>query len=857
MSSKMLLVDGNSLLHRAFHALPVMTCESGEYTNALHGFMMMLLRVMDEEKPDLIAVAFDRHAPTFRHLKYDEYKAGRAPTPDELREQFLTIRELLGEMNISMLEMDGYEADDLLGSMSLKCEQQGIDALIITGDRDAFQLSGEHTTILYTKQGIKDTERVTPEYVREKYGVEPIQLIDVKGLMGDTSDNIPGISGIGEKTATKLVARYGTLEAALDAAETDQKGKLRERLMNGRESATFSKWLATIDRHAPLKVEPKDCPVKRLSDGQGMLARLQLRQVSARLAALTKASEAEAEIPAEMPVQTVEGVRELLDAQGFEKAMNALDGGVLALSMGTHLSAALEDGREFALRLGGDLLEAGVDEEQAVALVQTAVSRAERVVLHDLKTWSSLGLKVGANVFDVMLAAYLINPQRRGFAQSALCEEAGAHPDDVFAAGALLSLMRTQEKKLRADDMMSLLTDLEQPFARVLSDMERIGFMTDREALVRLDQKFTARIEELLSSVREIAGSTFNPNSPKQLGVLLFETLGLPGGKKTKTGWSTSADILESMEDAHPLIPLILEYRKHTKLKSTYIDALLRLRDGEGRIHSSFDQVATATGRISSLEPNLQNIPVRTALGREIRSAFVAREGWTLVDADYSQIELRVLAHMSEDEVMCEAFRMGQDIHTRTAAEVYGVPIEAVTGAMRSAAKAVNFGIVYGISDFGLAKNIGVSRQEAATFIERYLGRYPRVKRFMDACVTQGKTDGFVSTLMGRRRYLPELNDRSYNIRQFGERAAMNSPIQGTAADIIKLAMVRVDEALKEAGLNARLILQVHDELIVEAPEEEAEQVARLLRETMEGVMQMKVPLTAEVNIGRSWFDCK
>ncbi len=855
MPSKMLLVDGNSLLHRAFHALPVMTSESGEYTNALHGFMMMLLRVIDEEKPELIAVAFDRHAPTFRHQKYDAYKAGRAATPDELRAQFITIRELLAEMNISMLEMDGYEADDLLGSMSLLCEEKGIDALIITGDRDAFQLAGEHTTVLYTKQGIKDTERVTPAWIREKYGVEPVQLIDVKGLMGDTSDNIPGIAGIGEKTALKLIGQYGSIERALDTADAEQKGKLRERLMNGRESAVFSKWLATIDRHAPLNVGPGDCPVKRLSDGMKMLNRLQLRQVAARLSALTQD---EPETPVEKAVEIVEGEKEILDADAFRAAMENAKSETMALSLGSHLSVALDDGRQYALRLGGDLIDPGIEEDQAAALVQGAVSRAKCVILHDMKAWRRLGLHYNnENVFDVMLAAYLINPQRRGFSQSALCEEAGARMDEVFAAGALLKLRRAQEEKLKKDGMLTLLTELEQPFATVLAEMEQAGFMTDRDALMRLDGKFTARISELLDSVRQMAGPDFNPNSPKQLGVLLFEKIGLPGGKKTKTGWSTSADILENMEDQHPLIPLILEYRKYTKLKSTYIDALLRLRDGDGRIHSNFDQVATATGRISSLEPNLQNIPVRTPLGREIRSAFVAQEGWVLVDADYSQIELRVLAHMSGDEVMCEAFRLGQDIHARTAAEVYGVSIDQVTGEMRSAAKAVNFGIVYGISDFGLARNIGVSRQEAAGFIERYLKRYPMIKRFMDACVTQGNTEGFVSTLMGRRRYLPELSDRSYNIRQFGERAAMNSPIQGTAADIIKLAMVRVDQALRKAGLQARLILQVHDELIVECPAEEAEQVSGMLKETMEGVMQLSIPLTAEVNVGKSWFDCK
>ncbi len=855
MSRKMLLVDGNSLMHRAYHALPVMTTDAGEYTNALHGFMMMLLRVMAEEKPDMLAVAFDRHAPTFRHEKYDAYKAGRTPTPDELRAQFISIRELLAEMNVRMLEKDGYEADDLLGTMSLRCEEAGIDNLIITGDRDAFQLAGERTTILYTKTGIKDTERVTPEFIQNKYGIAPVQLIDMKGLMGDASDNIPGVSGVGEKTAQKLIVQYGTLEKVLDSAETEQKGKLRQRLMEGRQSALFSKWLATIERHAPLDAQPEDCRIHGLTDGLPMLNRLQLNTVAARLAALC----AEDSAPEENARAQVipDGEKRLMDEADFAEAMAALESETLALSLGAYLSVALPDGRQFALRLGGDLIDPGVSEEQAVRLIQPVAARAGRIIVHDMKAWSRRGLCFPEKVFDVMLAAYLINPQRHGFSLGALAEEAGTAADEVFQAGALMPLAAIQEEKLIRDGMLELLTGLEQPFALVLGDMEEQGFMTDREALERLDARFTGRIDELAGQIRETAGPQFNPNSPKQLGTLLFETLNLPGGKKTKTGWSTSADILEAMEDQHPLIPLILEYRKYTKLKSTYIDALLRLRDGEGRIHTSFDQVATATGRISSLEPNLQNIPVRTPLGREIRAAFVARPGWLLADADYSQIELRVLAHMSEDEVMCEAFRLGQDIHARTAAEVYGVPLDQVTADMRSAAKAVNFGIVYGISDFGLAKNIGVSRAEAAGFIERYLGRYPRVKRFMDGCVTQGSTEGYVSTLMGRRRYLPELHDRSYNIRQFGERAAMNSPIQGTAADIIKLAMVRVHEALEKSGMRARLILQVHDELIVETPEEEAQAVAALLRECMESVMTLRVPLTAEVNIGRSWYDCK
>ena len=852
MASKMLLVDGNSLMHRAFHALPVMTSDSGEYTNALHGFMMMMLRVMADEKPDLCAVAFDRHGPTFRHLRYDAYKAGRVPTPDELRPQFESVQALLREMHIRIVELDGYEADDILGTLSLMCEEEGIDALVITGDRDAFQLAGPHTTVLYTRQGIKDTERVTPAFIREKWNLTPAQLIDMKGLMGDTSDNIPGVPGIGEKTAQKLIERYGTLEAALDSAETDQKGKLRERLMEGRESAAFSKWLATIDRHAPLNLRPQDCPLHNLKDGAAMLNRLQLRQVSARLESLSEAEDVS------MSIRLPEaGACEALPRDEFEARVASLPAGVIALSFGTHLCVAASDGACVALRLGGDLIDPGVDEAEAAALIQPLVDRAGLVVLHDLKRLMGLGLSFPGRVFDVMLAGYLINPQRRSFSLAALCADQQLPLDENLPAGALLRLYAQQAELLRRDGLEKLYDEIELPLARVLYDMERAGVLTDEAALIALSERFNKQVEDLLAAIRAQAGEALNVNSPKQLGTYLFETLGLPGGKKTKTGWSTSADVLEAIQDEHPLVAQVLEYRKYAKLKSTYVDALLRLRGRDGRIHTSFDQTATVTGRISSLEPNLQNIPVRTPLGREIRRAFVARPGCRLVDADYSQIELRVLAHMSGDEVMIDAFRRNQDIHARTAAEVYGVPLEEVTPEMRSSSKAVNFGIVYGISDFGLARNIGVSRAEAAGFIQRYFARYPQVKRYMDGCVALGNTQGYVTTLFGRRRYLPELSDRSYAIRQFGERAAMNSPIQGTAADIIKLAMIRVHDALRQQGFEARLILQVHDELIVEAPEDEAAKAASLLKACMENIVSLDVPLVAEVNIGRSWYDCK
>ena len=849
MASKMLLVDGNSLMHRAFHALPVMTSDSGEYTNALHGFLMMLLRVIADEKPDLCAVAFDLHAPTFRHIKYDAYKAGRAPTPDELRAQFATIHDVLNEMHIRIVELEGYEADDLLGTLSLKCEEQGIDCLIITGDRDAFQLSGAHTTILYTKQGIKDTERVTPDFIRSRWNLTPAQLIDMKGLMGDASDNIPGVSGVGEKTAQKLIEKYGTLENVLDRADDDQKGKLRERLLEGRDSALFSKWLATIDRRAPLAVEPADCPIHALRDGAQILNRLQLRQVVSRL------GEAE-DLKAAIHLPAAEAC-ETLTADALVTRLNAAEGALIAVSVGAYLCVATDGGLNAAVRLGGDLIDPGLGEADALAMIAPCLDKARLVAVHDLKRLLSLGFSCAAPVFDAMLAGYVINSQRRSFSLTALCADQQIPLNEDFPAPALLRLYVQQQAALQKEGLEKLLQDVEMPLSRVLFHMERAGVLTDKDALLALSDEFNAQIDALLGDIHKEAGEELNVNSPKQLGALLFDKMHLPGGKKTKTGWSTSADVLENLADGCPLVAKILEYRKYAKLKSTYVDALLRLRGRDGRIHTSFDQTATVTGRISSLEPNLQNIPVRTPLGREIRRAFIAAPGHVLVDADYSQIELRVLAHMSGDERLIDAFRNGEDIHTRTAAEVYGVPLDMVTHDMRSSAKAVNFGIVYGISDFGLARNIGVSRAEAKGFIERYFERYPQVKRYMDDCKAQGYAQGYVETLLGRRRYLPELNDKSFNIRQFGERAAMNSPIQGTAADIIKLAMIRTDEALRAHNMKARLILQVHDELIVEAPQEEAQSAASLLKSCMENIVSLSVPLTAEVNIGRSWYDCK
>ena len=854
MARRMLLIDGNSLMHRAFHALPVMTNDNGDYTNALHGFMMMLLSVMGRETFDYCAVAFDMHGDTFRHAFYDQYKAGRAPTADELRPQFDAIRAILGDMHIRVIQKEGYEADDILGTMSRRCEEAGIDCAVMTGDRDAYQLAGPHTTIYYTRQGSTDVDKITPETIRERWNLTPVQLIDMKGLMGDTSDNYPGVPGVGEKTAQKLIERYGSVEAVLDHAPADQKGKLRERLIEGRESALLSKRLAAIDRAVPIDIKPSDCPLRDIRDGRSILTRYQLRQALGRLMALDTA---QTDAAAVQSAASDDAACAIVSADEFRRRIEACTSRVAAVGLGTHAYVAPEGGEAFALRLGGDLIDPGLDEGEAVKLLQPLVDRLDRAVVHDLKRLLGLGLRFPGAAFDVMLAGYVINPQRKSFSLTALCADEGLALDDNAPGAALLRLHQIQSQRIERDGLGQLFDQIEMPLCRVLYDMERRGILTDEAALKALGDRFAAHIDGLLQQIHAQTGDDMNINSPKQLGVYLFETLGLKGGKKTKTGWSTSADVLESLQGEAPVVAQILEYRKYTKLKSTYIDALLRLRDGEGRVHTSFDQTATATGRISSLEPNLQNIPVRTPLGKEIRRAFVASPGCAFVDADYSQIELRVLAHMSGDEVMIDAFKKGQDIHARTAAEVYGVPLDEVTGEMRSAAKAVNFGIVYGISDFGLARNIGVSRAEAAAFIERYLARYPLVKRFMDGCVAAGNAQGYVSTLFGRRRYLPELNDRSYTMRQFGERAAMNSPIQGTAADIIKLAMNRVHGALASDFPEAKLLLQVHDELIVEAPQQDAQAVASLLKRCMEDIIALKVPLVAEVNIGRSWYDCK
>ena len=846
MRETLLAVDGNSLMHRAFHALPLMD-SNGVYTNAVHGFLSMLLRACQEVSPRYIAVAFDEHAPTFRHTAYPDYKAGRRATPDELRAQFPVIREILGAMRLGVLSVAGYEADDILGTLSARCRESGLECVLLTGDRDALQLVGDGTRVLFTRRGISESTLFDAAGVKEAFGVTPGQVTDLKGLMGDASDNIPGVPGVGEKTALKLLGEYGNLEGVLAHAD-EIKGKLGEKIRDNAELARFSKDLATIRPTAPIAFDLTAFDDTHMTDGLDALRKYQLSGVAARL---EKADAESAEGAQPQAQETPCRWETLTSAQDIAAFLKATEGEKTALHVTPVRMTLAVPGRAAEIMLQQDMLTPGLLPDDAWRAVIPALSRP--LYAHDGKALLHLmadrGLPLPVFAWDTMLGAYLHNPQEKTYALAAFAS------DD--AAGVMALALR-QEAQLAQEGMTRLMNEIEMPLLYVLFDMERAGFRVDARVLSTLGEDFAGRAERLREEVYTLTGVRgFNLNSPQQLGRVLFETLGLPAGRKTKSGYSTDADTLEGLAELHPCITPILKYRQVVKLSSTYVDALLRKMDFSGRVHTFFDQTGTATGRISSSEPNLQNIPVRTEMGREIRRAFIAAEGCVLVDADYSQIELRLLAHLSGDPEMVDAFRKGKDIHTRTAAAVYGVPMEQVTPAMRSSAKAVNFGLVYGISDFGLARNIGVSRREAADFIARYFARYPGVKKFMDEAVRRGYDEGCAVTLMGRRRMLEELKARNANTRAFGERAAMNTPVQGTAADIIKLAMVRVHQALEDEGLRARLILQVHDELIIEAPKEEETRVCALLRQCMEQVVSLSVPLVADVKSGESWYETK
>ena len=844
-----LIVDGNSLMHRAYHALPPMDAD-GVPTNAIHGFLMMLLRVFQERAPRYCAVAFDEHAPTFRHTVYPEYKAGRLKTPDDLVSQLALIREILPKLHIPVFACAGYEADDILGTVAAKCGEASVDTLLLTGDRDALQLVREGVSLLFTRKGISETILFDPSGVREYFGVTPEQITDLKGLMGDSSDNIKGVPGVGEKTAVKLLDEYGTLENVLAHGE-EIKGKLGEKIRGNVESARFSKDLATIRPTVPINLNLAECTTDGGSEGIATLEKYQLNAVARQAKKLWP--DAPAPVPMETEAETAPRPEtETLDTAGKISAFlqDTSDAETAFFWSQTQLSLAT-DKRFGVVVLSQDLLGGGLLPEEAWEALRPVLSR--RLIVHDgkelLHLLADLAFPRPAIWWDTMLGQYLLNPQEKSYALREFASE------DAFG---LLTLYRTQKTRLKAAGMDDLMRNVEMPLLDVLYDMETAGFRVDGGALQALGREYTQKAEQLKEDVYRLSGERgFNLNSPQQLGEVLFVKLGLKAGKKTQRGYSTDADTLEAIADEHPCIAPILEYRTYVKFNSTYVVALERKMGADGRVHTSLNQTATATGRISSSEPNLQNIPVRTELGREIRRAFIAAPGCVLVDADYSQIELRVLAHMSGDEAMIDAFVKGQDIHARTASEVYGVPLSEVTHEMRSNSKAVNFGIVYGISEFGLARNIGVSRKEAGEFIRRYFERYPGVKRFMDEAREKGKELGYAQTLLGRRRMLPELKSANAVQRAFGERVAMNMPVQGTAADIIKAAMVRVHQELKEHFPAARLILQVHDELLVETPKEQAQDVAALLKNAMENIAPLRVPLVADVKTGESWYETK
>lgn len=885
-----MLVDGYSLLFRGFHALPLLTAPDGTYTNALQGFFSMLFKALNEYRPDTLCVMLDVHAPTFRHTLYDAYKGTRKPMPEELRPQIPVLKELLEAMRIRTCFIEGYEADDLLGTGARLASEQGILTYLLTGDRDSLQLVDELTRVVLTKTGISESLLLDREQMISVFGYTPEMVPDLKGLMGDSSDNIPGIAGVGEKTALKLLGEYGTLDNVL-AHAGEVKGKLGGKLQNGRDAALLSRDLGTIRRNAPLDLHFEDCTWQEMTDGLPMLEKYRLTRLAqmlrslleggdsvptpsgARLSAAAKRSGATEKVapsralpadePPELPVfPALQEAGTLTESSAIVSicAELAAQNEPVALYLNEEaISLCARDGRLWRMPILRDLMGGGLYEDQIMSAMQglfassSLVAHGAKTLLHSLARY---GLPLPSIHRDTMLGAYLLHATQKGFdLPASLAAEYGVLTEQPPTAWDLYALSVRQDAVLSHRGMLALLTDMEQPLTQVLFEMERLGFGVDVEVLSELGILFTTEIERLRGEVLTLMGvEEFNLNSPRQLGEVLFDKLGLPSGKKSKGGaYSTDASVLEGLAPYHPSIEPLLRYRKLSKLQSTYVDGLRKLTDRTGRVHTTFDQTATLTGRISSLEPNLQNIPIRSEEGREIRRAFVAREGCILLDADYSQIELRVLAHLSGDPAMQDAFRRGQDIHTRTAAEIHGVPMEDVTPAMRRSAKAVNFGIVYGISGFGLARNAGISRKEADGFIAAYFERYPGVRAYMDRMVKQGYELGYTETLFARRRELPELLSSNRNVRNFGERAAMNTPVQGTAADIIKLAMVRVRERLMQEGFEARLILQVHDELVVECPPQEQERVSVLLREAMENVVKLDVPLVADVSAGKDW----
>lgn len=874
--NKLVLIDGNSIAYRAFFALPLLNNDKGIHTNAIYGFTMMLMRILEEEKPTHMLVAFDAGKTTFRHKTFGEYKGGRQKTPPELSEQFPFIRQLLDAYNIKRYELENYEADDIIGTLSLQAEKDGYEVKVISGDKDLTQLASKSVTVDITRKGITDVDSYTPEFVTEKYGISVDQIIDMKGLMGDSSDNIPGVPGVGEKTAIKLLKEFGTIETLLESIDKVSGKKLKEKLEENKEQAIMSKELATILREAPVEVTVTDTSyegfdVQKVKD---MFKELGFNSLLEKLG--EDVSEEQEELK-DIIYEVLEEIREdhfandnFLLVEVLEENYHQADIQGFAL---------VNEKGNFFIRTE-DAMKSSVFKEFAENEKQKkTVFDAKRAIVS--LSWNGIELK-GID-FDLIIAAYIVNPsessadladiaKKKGYAQVQADEAVygkGAKQkvpaQDVLAdhlmrkALALEGLKEDYIQELKNNEQLSLFEELEMPLSLVLAEMEATGIKVDIDRLKEMGDNLSSQLETIEEKIFELAGEKFNINSPKQLGVILFEKLGLPPVKKTKTGYSTSADILEKLADKHEIVEQILHYRQLAKLKSTYIEGLLKvIHTDTNRVHTRFNQALTQTGRLSSTDPNLQNIPIRLEEGRRIREAFVPSEdGWVIFAADYSQIELRVLAHIAKDEKLIEAFKEDHDIHTKTAMDVFHVSDHEVTSNMRRQAKAVNFGIVYGISDYGLSQSLNITRKEAKTFIDRYLESFPGVKEYMDEIVRDAKDKGYVKTLLHRRRYLPEITSSNFNIRSFAERTAMNTPIQGSAADIIKKAMIEMAKRLEKEGLKARLLLQVHDELVFEVPEDEIEVMKKIVPEVMEQAVELEVPLKVDYSYGSTWFDAK
>lgn len=894
MDGKLVLVDGHSILNRAFFGIPDLTNSEGLHTNAVYGFLNILFKILDEEQPDYLTVAFDVHAPTFRHKMYDAYKGTRKPMAEELRQQVPLMKEMLTAMGVTIVEKEGYEADDLLGTIAKQSEAQGLEVSIVSGDRDLLQLASDHIKIRIpkTKRTGTEIEDYLAKDVVEKYQVTPLQFIDVKALMGDSADNIPGVPGIGEKTATALIVSYGSIENAHDHLEEIKPNRAKQNLSEHYDMAQMSKELATIEIHAPIEYSLEDAKLGNLFTEEAylMCKRLEFKNMLSRFDIDAPKNLAEEHFTFVTDKKQISDILKkakkaghigccLLPGEGIITEQLSLFEQPKEQQVIEGMSIAFSEEDIYYLSAGTE-----VSAEELLEEIRELSGGQTKVSVMDLKeTLKTLPLPENDRYFDASVAAYLLNPLKNDYPYEDLAKDyAGlmipsktdllgkespvkakqAKPEAFLKYICYMAYIpwKTRDRlleELNNTGMQTLYDTIELPLVYTLSDMEKEGVHVDAEELKRYGEELAAQIAVLEKEIYEGAGETFNINSPKQLGHILFEKLEMPYGKKTKTGYSTAADVLEKLAVEYPLVSKILEYRQLAKLKSTYADGLANFIEEDGRIHTNFQQTVTATGRLSSTDPNLQNIPIRMELGRMIRKVFLPKDGYVFVDADYSQIELRILAHMSGDEMLIQAYREAQDIHRMTASQVFHTPFEEVTDLQRRNAKAVNFGIVYGISSFGLSQDLSISKKEAQEYIERYFESYPKIKEFLDGCVEKAKKDGYSVTMFGRRRPLPEISSSNFMQRSFGERIAMNAPIQGTAADIIKIAMNRVHRRLIDEGLKSRLLLQVHDELLIEAAPDEVDEVKKILAEEMKGAADLSVELEIDTHTGKNWYEAK